>query len=158
MVSRPASDSKLLRQLSQLQHRLGEAEDTLNAIRSGAVDALVVHTPRGEQLFTLKGADQTYRALVEAMNEGAVTLKHGIISFCNNHFAEMIQMPLEKVFGASFHDLVQSEDLAHLLRRLERGVQTQGSTEASLRAADGTRVPVLLSAARFYSEAQAAIG
>src|SRR5437899_12200622 len=109
-MARPSSSSsKLLRQMEEMQSRLSEAEDTLNAIRSGAVDALVVHTPRGEQLFTLKGADQTYRALVEAMNEGAVTLKHGIISFCNNHFAEMIQMPLEKVFGASFHDLVQSE-------------------------------------------------
>ena len=43
--------------MSALKDRLTEAEDTLNAIRSGAVDALVVRTPRGEQLFTLKGAD-----------------------------------------------------------------------------------------------------
>ena len=51
------SESKLARQLSELQIRLLEAEDTLSAIRNGSVDALVVRTPRGEQLFTLKGAD-----------------------------------------------------------------------------------------------------
>src|SRR3954463_8672026 len=85
------------RRMSELQARLLEAEDTLNAIRSGSVDALVVHTPRGEQLFTLKGADQTYRALVEGMNEGAVTVRQKIISYCNNHFADTVRAPLEEV-------------------------------------------------------------
>src|SRR3954470_19072624 len=99
---------KPLRRLEEMQLRLTEAEDTLNAIRSGAIDALVVHTPRGEQLFTLKGADQSYRALVEAMNEGAVTVNRGIISYCNNQFAEMVGVPMDKVFGASIFDLVQS--------------------------------------------------
>jgi PAS domain S-box-containing protein len=158
MAKRSSSSPKLQGQLSELQDRLTEAEDTLNAIRSGAVDALVVRTPQGEQLFTLKGADQTYRALVEAMNEGAVTLKNGIISYCNNHFAEMVRRPMEKVFGASLHDLVHSDDLQHLIRRVQKGAQTKGTIEASLRAADGTRLPVLLSAARFYSEGQTAVG
>ena len=120
MAARPSSDAKSARRVSNLQQRLNEAEDTLNAIRSGAVDALVVRTPRGEQLFTLKGADQTYRALVEAMSEGAVTLKRGIISYCNNRFAEMVRMPMEKVFGASIYALVQSEDFSRLVRRLDQ--------------------------------------
>lgn len=50
---RPITESR--NSLAELQKRLAEAEDTLNAIRSGAVDALVVRTPQGEQLFTLKG-------------------------------------------------------------------------------------------------------
>src|SRR4051812_24429680 len=98
MGKRATSPSKLLQRMEEMQSRLSEAEDTLNAIRSGAVDALIVHTPRGERLFTLKGADQTYRALVETMSEGAVTLKNGIISYCNNHFAEMVRTPMEKIF------------------------------------------------------------
>jgi PAS domain S-box-containing protein len=158
MKNPPSSDPKLLRQMSALQDRLTEAEDTLNAIRSGAVDALVVHTSRGEQLFTLKGADQSYRALVEAMNEGALTLNNGIISYCNNHFAEMVRMPMENVFGASFSDLVQSDDILRLFRRLEKGLQAQGITEAVLKTGDGSLVPVLLSSARFSSEGQVAIG
>jgi len=158
MRNSPSSAPKLSRQMSVLQDRLAEAEDTLNAIRSGAVDALVVHTPRGEQLFTLKGADQSYRALVEAMNEGAVTLNNGIISYCNNHFAELVRMPMEKVFGASFFDLVQADNLPRLLRRLEKGLQSQGIREASVKTGDGRLVPVLLSSSRFTSEGQVAIG
>jgi two-component system, NarL family, sensor histidine kinase NreB len=158
MAKRPSSDSNLLRRMTAMQDRLTEAEDTLNAIRTGAVDALVVHTSQGEQLFTLKGADQTYRALVEAMNEGAVTLRHGIISYCNKHFAEMVRRPMEKVFGASLNDLVYSDEIPRLVRRVQKGPQTQGTIEAVLRAADGIRVPVLLSVARFYSEGQSAVG
>src|SRR5215472_18427147 len=106
MAGRTNPESKSLRQLSELQSRLTEAEDTLNAIRSGAVDALVVRTPRGEQLFTLKGADETYRVLVEEMNRGALAVKRGIISYCNKRFAEMVRMPMEKIFGASVIDFV----------------------------------------------------
>lgn len=140
-----------------LQARLAEAEETLNAIRSGAVDALVVHTPRGEQLFTLKGADQTYRALVEAMNEGAVTLKQDIISYCNHHFARLLRQPLEHVIGASVFDLVRSEKFPALIQQLQKGKTRRGSLEAVLHGSDGRDVPVLLSASRFYSEGVPAV-
>jgi PAS domain S-box-containing protein len=154
-----ASASKAaLRQMAELQSRLAEAEDTLNAIRTGAIDALVVHTPQGEQLFTLKGADQTYRALVEAMSEGALTLTSSIISYCNHHFAEMARTPMENVFGASIFDFVPSEDFRRLLKRLEKGAEPRGSIETTLRIATGERLPVLLSASRYHSDGRATVG
>jgi PAS domain S-box-containing protein len=146
------SDPKLARRLSELQNRLIEAEDTLNAIRNGTVDALVVRTPRGEQLFTLKGADQTYRVLVEGMNEGALTLRHGIISYCNNCFAKMSGTPMEKVFGASIFDFVTAPGLSQLVKRLEKGNCSNGVLEGELRSADGNTIPVRLSAGRYHSE------
>src|SRR5215831_3122799 len=146
------SDSKLARRLSELQNRLLEAEDTLNAIRNGTIDALVVRTPRGEQLFTLKGADQTYRVLVEGMNEGALTVRRGIISYCNNRFAEMSGTPMERVFGASILDYVTAPGLSTLIKRLENGRASNAVLEGELRSADGTLIPVRLSASRFQSE------
>jgi len=62
------------RTIEELNARLEEAEDILNAIRGGEVDALVVSGPHGDQIYTLKGAEHPYRVMVEAMNEGAVTL------------------------------------------------------------------------------------
>jgi len=47
----------------------------LKPIRSGQIDALVVKSDNGHQLYTLKTADQTYRVFIEKMTEGAVTLK-----------------------------------------------------------------------------------
>src|SRR5689334_11471893 len=146
------SDSKLARQFSELQSRLIEAEDTLNAIRNGTVDALVVRTPRGEQLFTLKGADQTYRVLVEGMNEGALTLRRGIISYCNKRFAEMSGTPMEQVFGASVFDVLTAPGLPLLMKQLEKNSSASGVVEGQLRTINGPGIPVRISTSRFQSE------
>ena len=61
----------------RLRARLEELEETLRAIRSGEVDALVVETAGEDQVFTLKSADQTYRLMVEEMQKGAATLSDG---------------------------------------------------------------------------------
>src|SRR3954447_10528559 len=87
--------------LEELKAQLAEAVQTLDAIRSGAVDALVIHGPQGEQVFTLKGADQVYRILVDAMNEGAVSIsREGTILYCNTRLSEMLKTPVEKILGA----------------------------------------------------------
>jgi hypothetical protein len=63
------------RENERLRARLEELEETLRAIRSGEVDALVVETAGEDQVFTLKSADQTYRLMVEEMQTGAATLR-----------------------------------------------------------------------------------
>ena len=156
-MARKASNN-LLRRVSELQGRLHEAEDTLDAIRSGSIDALVVRTPRGEQLFTLKGADQTHRTLVEAMNEGAVTLNRGTICYCNQHFAKMASVPLEKIIGTSVFEWVRSPEFRQLARALHSGRRDHGSVEAVLHTRGRREVPVSLSASRFESDGNAAIG
>src|SRR5215472_5876988 len=152
MASTNNAHANWLRRISELRNRLTEAEDTLNAIRNGAVDALVVRTPRGEQLFTLKGADQTYRVLVEGMHEGAFTVKRGIISYCNRRFAEMVRTPMEKVFGASVLNFVVVPRFTSLIKRVEKGKTAPGTLEGELRCGDGAAIPVLLSVARFHLE------
>jgi hypothetical protein len=53
--------AELLSEIETLRLRLEEAEDTLQAIHSGAVDALVISRPQGEQVFTLQGAEHPSR-------------------------------------------------------------------------------------------------
>ncbi len=65
----------------KLRARLEELEETLRAIRSGEVDALVVESSGGDQVFTLKSADQTYRLMVEQMQKGAATLSDDFLTF-----------------------------------------------------------------------------
>src|SRR4026207_848447 len=62
------TQKRLLDENADLRARLDEAEDTLRAIRAGEVDALVVSSVDGEQIFTLKGAELPYRVLIEDMN------------------------------------------------------------------------------------------
>ena len=94
---------QLLEENSNLQQQLEEAKDTIEAIKNGEIDALVVQGRNGHELYTLQSADHTYRIFIEKMTEGAVTLNaSGIIIYCNPSFASMVD-------GAS--DMVVAEDL-----------------------------------------------
>jgi PAS domain S-box-containing protein len=94
----------------QLISRLLEAEATLNAIRSGEVDAFIVSGPKGDQVYTLRDADHPYRMIVEEMNEGAITMNDGSILYSNQCFAKMLKFPLEKIIGSQFYDYLQANE------------------------------------------------
>jgi two-component system CheB/CheR fusion protein len=72
-------------ELEELRLQLQEANDTIEAIRSGEVDALIVNNGKEHQLYTLRTADHTYRVFIEQMKEGAVTVNQdGIILYSNS--------------------------------------------------------------------------
>jgi PAS domain S-box-containing protein len=138
--------SESIFELEQLRARLDEAEETLAAIRTGQVDALLVSGPQGEQVYTLRGADHSYRVLLEDMNEGAATLlPDGSVLYCNKAFAEMLKMPIEKVIGFSANDLVEPSDRQVFADLLRQGEQGKAKAEITFRRADGTFVPVYCS-------------
>jgi PAS domain S-box-containing protein len=133
-------------ELAAVKARLLELEATLDAIRSGAVDALVVNGPEGEQIFTLKGADEAYRILVEAMNEGAVTISsEGTVLYANARFAEMLKTSLEKVLGLPFSGFIASPEREFLHRFLESSAQGNITAETRLLASDGSEIAIHLS-------------
>jgi len=137
-----------------LKRRLEEAEDTLDAIRRGEVDALVVQTSRGDQVFTLKSADHPYRVLVESMGEGALTLSEdGIILHTNQAFARLVRYPHSKVIGSSVFDFFQVESLSTLGRFFKKtGAGKPQRAEFGLQPNVGPEPPVLLSATRLRLE------
>src|ERR1700712_952944 len=103
--------SALAAEVEDLRARLLEAEETLRAIRRGEVDALVVSGTRGDQIFTLMGADHSYRIFLEEMHEGAATLTaDGVILYCNRCFAEIVGMALEDVVGNPLSRFVRESD------------------------------------------------
>src|SRR5271167_1597622 len=94
-------------ELEALRDRLAEAEDMLRAIRAGEVDAIVVQDEGAPAIYTLKGAADPYRLLVEQMSEGALTLSSdGVILYCNDAFARMIGRTRERLIGTLFVSLV----------------------------------------------------
>jgi PAS domain S-box-containing protein len=138
-------------ELEELRTRLQEAEDTLSAIRSGEVDALVVNVPYGEQVFTLKGADHTYRIIVEQMAEAALTLSlDGTILYCNGRFAALIKRPLEMVIGSAIAKFLTGESEAVFRSLVAEGCK--GRSEVVLQASDGATVPAYISCNRVMIE------
>lgn len=101
---------QLVEENEALLMQLEEATETIHAIRTGQVDALVVHEKDGHQLYSLKTADQSYRVFIETMSEGAVTLnEEGMILYCNSKFATMVGMPWSKVVASSFETFIPDD-------------------------------------------------
>jgi PAS domain S-box-containing protein len=130
----------------ELVARLSEAEETLRAIRSGEVDAIVVNGRGGEKVFTLQGADHTYRAFVERMNEGAAVLSsdHTVLH-CNGRLARFLGAGLQSVIGSTMLDLVWPDDHPKLGALLRRAAKTNCRGEIRLQSRKGAPLPVRLS-------------
>lgn len=138
---------ELVSTIKALEERLLEAEQIIQAIRSGEVDALVVEKPEGEQLYTLTGADQGYRVLVESINEGALILaSDDSIYYCNRYFGEMRRLPIQRIVGTTLDSHVAPgirEELLELIRESRSSGRARG--EFLIKRDDRTVLPVSLS-------------
>ena len=105
------NQAELQDQTETLRTRLTEAEDMLRAIRQGEIDALIVESNAGNQVYTLHSADEPYRNLVEQMQEGAVVLtRAGGIVYSNARFAELVGESIESVVASRFDRFINAPD------------------------------------------------
>ena len=148
-AGQPAADSGAGRgeSVEELRAELAEAKETLRAIRCGEVDALVVATSEGDRIFTLHGADEPYRVMLEQMSEGAASLSaEMVVLYANRRLAEMLGMPLSALVGSRVERFVVAEQRAALAELFASGDgQVRGSGEFALLAADRSPVEVTLS-------------
>lgn len=136
---------KLKIENAALKTRLAEAEDTLDAIRKGEVDALVVKGNEGDKIYTLEGSDYLYRLLVETMNEGAATVTHDhYIIYCNKQLARILNLPAREITGKLLDDFIKDEDRMLFSSIIEKGLCEKVRGEVRILQKDKT-VPVLIS-------------
>jgi PAS domain S-box-containing protein len=153
---RPAAASSST--IAGLKTRLQAAEETLEAIRSGGIDGLMLKGPSGARLFTVQGAENAYRIFVEAMTEGAVTIAlDGTVLYSNRCFADMLRAPLDLVIGNSIFSWCPAVQRPRLEALLKEAQHTPSRTELSLLASDGASVPVYLALRSFQEFGSRAI-
>lgn len=139
-------NQRLQARLAELETRLQESEETLRAIQAGEVDALIVGSGDGERVFTLQGADYTYRLLIEHMYEGAATLSpDGSILYANQRLADLLHEPLQRVIGSSVADWIAADDQSTLQSLLQQAIGGTGRREVRLRLEAGAELAVSLS-------------
>jgi PAS domain S-box-containing protein len=145
MNKKTKTKDDMVLEIEDLRIRIEELEETLRAIRSGEVDAMVVLGPEGEQIYTLKDANQPYRVLVETMNEGTATVAtDGTILYSNTRLSTMLKMLLEQLIGTSMRLHIAESDRPIFDDLLKKGLHTACKGELSLKSGEGT-LPVLLS-------------
>ena len=119
----------LREELAELRVRLNQSENMLEAIRSGAVDAIVVDTPAGERFFMLHGAETPYREMVETMSEGAVTVRaDGVILYSNQRFADMVKANLRTIIGSNLLAYCAEENVVSIAAAFEQSAEGNRAT------------------------------
>ena len=140
------NQTQLIKENEELRLQLQEANETIHAIRTGQIDALVVSTETGPQLYTLKSADHTYRIFIEKMKEGAVTLNQDeIILYSNSQFAAMVDLPLSEVIGIPFGKFIPEGCKTAFDKLMKSGWNADSKGEILLKNNKGSIIPVLLS-------------
>ena len=131
----------------ELDTRLDEAEDVRRAIIHGEVDAFVVGEDNNRRVLLLANAYQRYRQVVERMQQGAITVnERGNLLYANHRLAEMLNLPLARLYTAPIDTLVELGDRARLASFLL--VSTRDSSiEVNMVRADRSLLPVRLSLA-----------
>ena len=147
MSSTPLSAAELARANEELRYQLEEAQDLIQAIRTGAVDALAVQSAEGPRIFTLQGSDQGYRTLIEQMNEGALLLSDdATVLYCNACLANLLECDLSEVMGSAFETFVPLAFQEYWAGLLLKGWQEGKSKgELPLQTRNGALVPFSVS-------------
>ena len=88
-----------------------DADETVQAIHQGDVDAVVVmNALEGPQVILLHGAEEPYRVLVERMSDGALTAgPDGVILYVNERLCELTGYPSSRLVGRDLTSLFEGE-------------------------------------------------
>jgi PAS domain S-box-containing protein len=139
--------------ISELRAKLREAEETLDAIRYGTVDAVLVKQSGSSKIFTLVNADRPYRFLIEQMKEGAVTLSgEGVILYGNRRLGELLETPLEKVVGSNIKRFFADDGAARFEKLLATTGAEPSRAEFSIKRRTEPPVPIYISINDIVSE------
>ena len=140
------SENLVEAEIAELRRRLEEAEDTLRAIRTGEVDALVIDGSDGEVIYTLTTADYPYRLMIDEMNQGAVSVSpDSIILYSNRNFAGILGLNGTNVIGTQFGDYVTPRMQERFLKDLQESRIEGVRREYVLQHRTGREIPVLIS-------------
>jgi PAS domain S-box-containing protein len=120
-------------QNAELANRLEEAEQLIEAIKAGEVDAFAMNRNDQPEIFTLQGGDYGYRMLVENINEGAVTLaEDGLIVYTNSYFHELLEVSYEDVIGRSVFNFVHPDSKETFNELFKKGLAEKSKGEINL--------------------------
>lgn len=139
------SIEELLASIKDLESRLEESEQLIEAIKAGEVDAFAIKNDAEAEIFTLQTGDYAYRVLIEEIGEGAINVtEDGLIVYTNPYFLDLLKLPYDKVIGHSIFDFIHSDTKQEFERLFQESLSRKSKGEVNL-TAKGKMIPAYLS-------------
>src|ERR1700722_6986077 len=140
-----ANSADLLSEIGVLKTHLLEAEEAIDAIRNGSVDAFAIRKDGKAEVYTLQSLDYAYRVLIEKFGEGALNLtREGLIVYSNSYFSELINIPHAKITGSHILDFVSPDSRKEFREHFALSLQGSSKTEITL-LVNNRSIPVYIS-------------
>jgi len=144
------STENLIDKIKELEHKLEEYEQFIEAIKAGEVDGFALNRNNQHEILTFEGSDYAYRMLVESFGEGALTLSEDVITvYTNNYFLELMNLPYESVIGKSFYQFIDPESQDIFTQLFRKGLSGQSKGEINL-ITKNKLIPVYVSLTSLY--------
>lgn len=135
----------LLSEIEYLKIHLSEAQEAIEAIKGGSVDAFAVRKDGKPEVFTLQSLDYAYRVLIEKINEGTLNLtREGLIVYSNSYFSDLVKTGNERVTGSFIFDFIAEGSHEKFRQHFAMALQGSSKTEINL-SVDNKNIPVYIS-------------
>ncbi|HEV2483733.1 MAG TPA: ATP-binding protein [Puia sp.] len=139
------SVNTLLAEIEELKAKLSEADQLIQAIKDGEVDAFAIGSEAGPEIYTLQTGDYAYRILIEEIGEGALNVtEDGLIVYTNKAFHGLVGLPYEKVIGTNVSQYIHPDSALHFKELFAEALRGKSRGEIEL-AVDGAVIPVFIS-------------
>jgi len=132
--------------IRELESRLEEAEQLIEAIKNGHVDAFAISMNGGDrEIYTIESSDYAYRLLIEECGEGAINVtEDGIIVYSNRYFCQLLDLPYEHVAGKSITDFIDPGSIRDFGDLFEKSLGGKAKGEILL-TSNKRNIPVYIS-------------
>ena len=139
------SKQEMKLKIDELELRLEESEQLIDAIKSGEVDAFAINNERESEIYTLQSGDYAYRMLIEKFAEGALNVtEDGLIVYTNAAFCDLIEIPYDQVIGSCITKFIHEDYLELFNTFFKRSFTESNKGDVNL-FANGKITPVSLS-------------
>lgn len=136
---------QLLVRIKELEDRLEESDQLIEAIKAGEVDAFAIGINNKSEIFTIQSGDYAYRVLIEAFEEGAINVtEEGLIVYSNPYFFHLLKLPYEKVVGSLIFDFIDPPSMIKFRRIFDESINGKRKGEINL-TVNGNIIPVYVS-------------
>lgn len=139
------SNLHLLLRIQELENRLEESEQLIEAIKAGEADAFAINRGNEPEIYTLQSGDFAYRVLIEGIDDGVINVtEEGLIVYTNPHFFHMLKVPYEKVIGFSIFEFVHADSKKEFEMLFKKALSGKSKGEIYLTAKE-TIIPTYVS-------------
>lgn len=129
-----------MEKIEDLEYRLAESNQLIEAIRAGEVDAFFINSDNRSEIYTLQSGDYAYRVLIEAFGEGAINVtEDGLIVYTNRCFPDMLNLPYEQVIGFLIFDFIHADSKEKFKHFFEEALKGKSKGEVKLAVGDRTK-------------------